>query len=297
MSKPRERLLIISIVALVVAAAGFFGYYLLSRYAKKNVTPVIICASDELRVSVDAPKEDLLIGVTAMDVEDGDLTSSIVIESISQFVEKGKCTITYAVCDSGNRVATVPRTLYYTDYYSPRFRLTGDLIYPAGTSVKPLASIKAFDCLEGDISNRISMTAVDTEEIASADSREVEFRVMNSRGDVSTFRANIVIQEKASPNTPEIRLGLPEDGENEFQYLIYVKAGERVDPFDYIKQIRLMNVDYTLEEFIERFGSSGISADFDPDTQRLSNGLNIISIYCEHEGHVGSTTLYVIVED
>ncbi|MBR6007201.1 MAG: hypothetical protein IK064_06185, partial [Clostridia bacterium] len=71
----------------------------------------------------------------------------------------------------------------------------------------------------------------------------------------------------------------------------------RVDPFDYIKQIRLMNVDYTLEEFIERFGSSGISADFDPDTQRLSNGLNIISIYCEHEGHVGSTTLYVIVED
>ena len=93
MSKPRERFLIISIALLVAVAAGFFAYLMHRKAVTKNTAPVITCATDELHVSVNATEKDLLMGVTAMDAEDGDLTDSIIIESISQFVEKGTCTI------------------------------------------------------------------------------------------------------------------------------------------------------------------------------------------------------------
>lgn len=296
MSKPRQRFLILSIITLVLVSAFFFGYIIHRRHVKRNSAPVIMCASDELRISVTAPKEDLLIGVTAMDAEDGDLTSKIVIESISQFTEPGKCTITYAVFDSGHKVSTASRTLYYTDYHSPRFKLRTDLTYPVGTTVKPLASIEAEDCIDGSLTNRISMTVVDEGEMSSMDSKEVEFRVINSRGDVAVFRANIVVQERTSPNTPEIKLGLPEDGPNDYQYLVYIREGEEFDPMEYVKLIRLMNSDYTAEEFTAQFGAENLSCSFDPEKDSLKVGTNAIVFYCEHEGHIGSTTLYVIVE-
>lgn len=296
MSKPRQRFLILSIIALVVVSACFFGYIIYRRHTKRNAAPVIMCASDELRISVSAPKEDLLIGVTAMDAEDGDLTSKIVIEKITPFTEPGKCTIVYAVFDSGNKVSTVSRTLYYTDYHSPRFKLTSDLTYPVGTTVKPLSSIEANDCIDGDLTKWISMTVIDTDDMSSMDSKEVEFRVINSRGDVATFRANIVVQERTSPNIPEIKLGMPEDGPGEYQYLVYLREGEDFDPMDYVKLIRLMNRDYTPDEFIAEFGEQSLTTDFDPAEDTLEVGTNKIVFYCEHEGHIGSTTLYVIVE-
>lgn len=299
MSKPRQRFLILSIIALVLVSAFFFGYIIHRRHVKRNSAPVIMCASDELRISVTAPKEDLLIGVTAMDAEDGDLTSKIVIESISQFTEPGKCTITYAVFDSGNKVSTVSRTLYYTDYHPPRFILTSDLTYASGTTLKLKDCIKAIDCIDGNISNRISWTEVDADEVGSMDSKEVEFSVINSRGDAATFRATIVVTERSSPNTPEIRLGLPDDGDSPYpyQYLIYVRRGEMIDPLDYVKTIRLSGTDYTAAEFRKAFGNGAISADFDPAKDELELGVNTIVIFCEYEGHIGSTTLYVIVEE
>lgn len=283
MSKVRERFLILSIVALVVVTASFFAYIVHRRQTKRNSPPVIMCASDEIRVSVNAPREDLLVGVTAMDAEDGDLTDSIMIESISQFVEKGKCTITYAAFDSGNKVATTSRTLYYTDYHSPRFELLSNLVYPLGTAVDPLSSIRAYDCFEGDITKRISMTAVGGDEFGMQDSHEVEFRVMNSYGDVSSFRANVVVEERSSTNVPVIQLST---------YLVYIGLDELIDPLDYVEQIQLLRQSYTLEEF----GRDGLIADmsgFDPSTP----GSYRIPIYCESDDHVGTTTLYVIVED
>ncbi len=283
MSKPRERFLIISIAVLVVVAAGFFAYIMHRQAVTKNTDPIITCASDEIRISVKAPREDLLIGVTAMDAEDGDLTDSIIVESISQFVESGKCTITYAVFDSGNKVATASRTLFYTDYHSPRFELLGDLIYPAGTPATPLASVRAYDCFEGDITNRISMTVIDPDDIGRQETRQVEFRVINSYGDVATLRANIVTDERVSPNDPVIKLS---------SYLIYVKRDELFDPIDFVSSISVLRQTYSAEEF----GRDGLSADvdgFDPSTP----GLYRIPIYCEADGHIGSTVLYVVVEE
>ena len=111
MSGSRSKLPIAALAALLLATAGFLHTFLREAAAKDDAAPVIVCSSSEIHVSVDASEEELLFGVTAMDAEDGDITSSVVIESISSFVEPGKSIITYAAFDSHNHVATASRTL------------------------------------------------------------------------------------------------------------------------------------------------------------------------------------------
>lgn len=107
MSGSRSKLPIAALAALLLATAGFFTYLLREAAAKDDAAPVIVCSSSEIHVSVDASEEELLFGVTAMDAEDGDITSSVVIESISSFVEPGKSIITYAAFDSQDRKSVV----------------------------------------------------------------------------------------------------------------------------------------------------------------------------------------------
>ena len=186
MSGSRSKLPIAALAALLLATAGFFTYLLREAAAKDDAAPVIVCSSSEIHVSVDASEEELLFGVTAMDAEDGDITSSVVIESISSFVEPGKSIITYAAFDSHNHVATASRTLYYTDYHSPRFRITDSLQFLSGTVINPLLYITAEDCIDGDISNKISMTLLESGDYISAIGvHPVEFRVTNKIGRAS----------------------------------------------------------------------------------------------------------------
>lgn len=281
MSKARIKLLIISLITLAVVTVSFVTYLILHRIAIRNTEPVITCDEDSISVSVTAPREELLRGVTAYDEEDGDLTGSIIIESISQFVEKGKCTITYAVFDSRNKAATASRTLYYTDYHSPRFELLTDFVYGVGAAVNPLAGIRAYDVFDGDITNRISMTSVETNDL-SVEYPEVEFRVVNSYGDVATLRADIITEERSSTNIPVIR---------QSEYLVYMKVGERLDPLKNVESIYVMRQTYDIDDY----GRENLSADtrrFDPNTP----GLYKIPIYCEAGDYVGTSMLYVIVE-
>lgn len=283
MSKPRERLLIIAIIVFAVTAVCFFAYQLHNRVVRRNAAPVITCASDEIRVSVTASDEELLSGVTAFDLEDGDLTESVIVEGISRFVERGKCTISYAVADSKNKVSTVSRTLYYTDYTPPRFELLSDLVFPNGVSVNPLAYVRAYDCFDGDITNRITMTLTDDENLGSLDTRHVEFRVSNSYGDVSILPADFSVQERQSASAPSLKLS---------KYIVYMTADELIDPLGYVESITLQHKSYAPDEFT--LGTLSADTDgFDPGTP----GVYRIPIQCEADGYIGSTALLVVVED
>lgn len=279
MSRQREKLLILTIMALVIASIAFLSYRMLMKMRSRNEAPMITCASDELRVSVKATSEDLLTGVTAMDAEDGDITSSVMVGSISSFYEKGKCEITYVVFDSGNKSATMKRTLYYTDYHSPRFSLTDDLIFQTGEAVAPLKSFSAYDCIDGNITNRISMTWLDTEAAA----RAAEFRVINSYGDVSSIIVNISTQEKSSQSTPVIKLK---------SYLEYIEPGEMINPLDYIVSITVGRNVYSVGEY----GTDNIYYDMSQFDGSVP-GVYRIGIYCENAEHIGETELLVVVED
>ena len=257
MSGSRSKLPIAALAALLLATAGFFTYLLREAAAKDDAAPVIVCSSSEIHVSVDASEEELLFGVTAMDAEDGDITSSVVIESISSFVEPGKSIITYAAFDSHNHVATASRTLYYTDYHSPRFRITDSLQFLSGTVINPLLYI----------------TAV----------HPVEFRVANSLGDVSSLQTEIVVYERSSYNAPSIVLS---------DYLVYTEPGERINPIDYVREIAFLRESYT----VEQYGAENLVID-DSELNIAKPGIYKVTIYCERGDATGSATLLVAVTD
>ena len=209
----------------MITAVVFFLYLLYDRVNSRDIPPVISLASDELHVSVNATDEDLLVGVSAMDAEDGDLSSRVIVESVSRFIDTGKSIITYAVIDSHNNVVTATRTLYYTDYVSPRFVLTGDLEFSYTSIIRPLDYIKAYDCIDGDITGKISMTLLDENDyITSIGRHNVEFRVTNSLGDVASLRTEIVVSDRTYTEQrmmPDIEIST---------YLVYISRAELVKP-------------------------------------------------------------------
>lgn len=106
-----------------------------------STVPVIQMDQEQIEVSV-KDKEALLKGVIAKDEKDGDITSKIVVESISKFVDKKEhiCNVTYAVSNSAGHVAKASRKVKYIDYISPRFILKKPLCLETGsdTSVEEI---------------------------------------------------------------------------------------------------------------------------------------------------------------
>lgn len=95
------RFLRIAVSALFAVTLIVFSYFFISNKLNRDDTiPVITVEGDMLDVSIKATNEDLLKGVTAHDDKDGDITSKVIVESISKFTEKGVCKVTYAVCDA-----------------------------------------------------------------------------------------------------------------------------------------------------------------------------------------------------
>lgn len=77
--------------------------------------------NSEISVSIHADEAELLAGVTAYDAKDGDVTDSLAVEHISNFIEKGRRKISIVAFDSDNNVTHAEREMVYNDYTSPVF--------------------------------------------------------------------------------------------------------------------------------------------------------------------------------
>ena len=95
---------------------GFAAYLVYTRQISDNTPPEISFLSDVLEVSVEASEDDLLVGVTAKDSKDGNVTNSVLVEGISGLSSDQLATITYAAFDQAGNVAKAQRTVQYTDY-------------------------------------------------------------------------------------------------------------------------------------------------------------------------------------
>lgn len=143
----------------ILILLAFCGLQVYRRTAVDTTPPVITCASDSIDVSVTAGDDALLQGVMASDDRDGDLTDQILIKGVSPLSTGSSARVTYIVFDSANNMATVSRTVRYTDYEAPRFALSQPLVYPAGQTVTLLDRLTASDVLDGDISRSIRITS------------------------------------------------------------------------------------------------------------------------------------------
>ena len=180
--------------------------------------PVITVESNLIEVSLNATKEELMQGVSAYDEKDKDITHKIVIESVSKFLDDGLCKVTYSVCDSNNNVANATRKIKYTDYVSPRFSMNAATCYSIYEKINISDVVKAYDCIDGDITRNIIITSEDyTKSVAGVFS--IEISVTNTKGDTSVVKVPMIVEDRPL-SAPQIELK---------EYLVYTDIGKSID--------------------------------------------------------------------
>ena len=271
------RILRLATVALfAVTLLTFFVFFAVKKIGTDRTYPVIEISEGVLEVDVNVTQEELLKGVTAYDKKDGDISSDIVIESVSRFVEGTECIVTYAVSDSDNHVAKGTRNIRYKNYTSPKFVMSDSLVFALGDNVDILGTIGARDVIDGNISDKVVISATDYNDNA-AGVYSLSVQVMNSKGDVSYLDIPIYV-ENISLLAPEIELS---------EYLTYVKKGQTLDFSSYVSKI-------TYQKGEVNDASLKISTDCNFDVP----GTYSVHYYATRaEGHQGHTVLTVIVEE
>ena len=264
--------------------AGLFsvvlcGYLLFSWNEHKNkddTYPHMELESQELTVSISVTEEELLAGVTAYDEKDGDLTDRVFIESVSKFIQPGLCRVTYAVADGDCHVAKASQLIRYSDYTPPRIYLNMPSVFYADDKVNIRDQIGAVDCIDGDISDRVTVVEANSSGLA-AGSYKLSVQVTNSRGDQAYLDLPIFV-ESVGRRGPEIQLK---------EALIYLKTGEKPDFETYIDKVfsqgqPMKNYDVT------------VTTNFDS----RKPGVYVVHYYISDLGGVeGHTALTVVVEE
>lgn len=217
----RRWLLIFPIIACL---AVFYGYRMLDFMRTDTKAPEITLGDQIPEISVTDPNTALLQGITVRDNVDGDVTGSLVVESVSLLDGSGRMTVNYAAFDQAGNVAKAQREAQYTDYESPRFTLTEPLLYAYGSSFDVLSTIGATDVIDGDIQHRIRATALVDRSIAELGTHEVKFQVTNSLGDTASLVLPVEVYDEKQY---EAELELKE-------YLIYISKGDTFTPSAYL---------------------------------------------------------------
>lgn len=205
-----------------------FAFCLITNRAgiDKNA-PRIAMDSEEIKVSIEDDKRELLKGVTASDAKDGDVTDSLVVESVSNFIEEGRRKVSIVAFDSDNNIARETRELVYTDYESPKFSLESPLRFSFGDS-DYMKGLTAKDCMDGDITSKIRIKYEEELDYGSVGEYKLTYTVSNSAGDAIKLPVTVEFynEETASISRPELS-----------KYLIYLEKGKSFNPEKYIEGI------------------------------------------------------------
>ncbi len=275
-------------LALLLAVAMVFAVYVYStRYSKQDSVPVLSVDSYQVSLSVKDDESKLLEGITAYDQEDGDLTSNIVLESVSKFVAPGESIATYAVVDSDDNVAKITRRVIFNDYTTPKFSLSRPLSFDYGYVYDVLDPLGAYDCIDGDLSGSVKMTLLGGDDsISSAGVYTLKYSVTNSRGDTASITLPVRITQRTST---EIRyqpvIGLR-------KYLVYVEKGGSFYPETYVESMRINTQEVELTTEVKE--NIVISSAVDTQTPGV---YEVRYEYTAENGHIGTTIMTVVVEE
>ncbi len=216
------RIILIVVFVLALIWTGFLVVY---RYTHDDISaPVFVSDTakangrDVLEVSVNASKEDLLQGLSAYDNMDGDISDRIMVRSISRLTENREATINYIVFDAASNYAVYSRTLRYSDYTPPKFKLTGPMVFNTGSDFSILSRIAAIDSIDGNISNLITIRSSTVMRNISG-TYHADVSVKNRMGDVVELPLTVVVTNVTS-QTPTITLT---------DYLVYARRGATPD--------------------------------------------------------------------
>ncbi len=291
------KLLRISVFVLfLLSTAGYLGYRYYEERTKDLTGPTIIFQEDSLVVSVSAAENELFQGTQAFDDYDGDVTNSLMVEDISHLIGKEKRIVTYVAFDSNTNISKREREIIYMDYTSPRFSASKPLRFPVGEGNRMLQNLMAFDCIDGDISEKIRYEEPESNFGYSEGNYPMEFLVTNSVGDTTSLPVEVTFYHANAQNKeqiPEIRLS---------EYIVYIKKGDPFYPKSYINGLRLGNREYSFTD--NDLGENNIeltlknAIQIDSDLKVREPGIYSIEYTMMTEaGYTGETSLVVIVEE
>ncbi len=176
----------VKILTVVLCAASAAAYILSDRYVKRdagNERPRIEMEEMEVTISVSDPEESIFQGVTASDKEDGDVTESLILESLSNMDKNYARTAVLAAFDSNGNVTKSSRTVYYSDYRSPEFTLSSSLTVQNSKVTDILEGVEVTDVLDGDLSDQVQLETADSVETEVTEDYPANLLVTNSAGD------------------------------------------------------------------------------------------------------------------
>lgn len=275
--RKNEMKLYIPLLALLVLAVC--AYLFFSVRTRDTQAPVICVATDTLSISVNDPESALLQGVSATDDKEGDVTSSIVVEKISDLAEDHTATVTYAAFDSSGNISRATRTICYTDYTPPVFALSSPLVFNVGLSVDVLSRVTVTDVLDGDISRNLKATLVsDSASLSTAGVHEVTFRVTNSMGDTARITLPVDVLPAATYSGTI----------NLTQNLVYVSQGNSFRPSWYFESLTLGLTDYTLAD--------GVELEYESNVDTSVPGVYSVTYTARHGLSKSFTRLIVVVK-
>ncbi len=213
---------ILILIVLIVLVALFIVYLVLQNNKSKDEAPLIHIDSESITVNTDAGYNDFMKGVTATDKEDGDVTNTILIESISPFDDNMQRTVTYVAFDSAKHVVHAQRTLKYSNYVSPVFKLGNVSDMTKWDEKTILSKINAIDILDGDLSENITITSFESIDYNDR-TRLYTFNVKNSAGDSESVDVYLTLGSTSS-FVPKIVL---------MDNLVYLETGAVIDPMQF----------------------------------------------------------------
>lgn len=244
--------------------------------------PEITFEQDILEVSVTATEEDLLAGVQAIDKKDGDVTDSIIIESMSNLLEGNQRIVTYAAFDGDNHVGKAERRIQYTDYTPVRFSLSKPIVASSGLEWSELLSpLQVIDCVDGDISDRIvilksSVVSMTSEYIIS----NYSVQVTNSCGEVAELKLPVKTSlSGTSLNNTYLEITLSE-------YLTYTSLGSTLDLSSLITGVSYRG---------ETVAASDVTISTDLDTSKA--GVYTATYSLTRDEAIATCDLIIVVEE
>ncbi|MBC1574887.1 DUF5011 domain-containing protein [Listeria booriae] len=160
-----------------------------------NTAPVI--AADDTSVKKGG-SFDPMAGVTASDVEDGNLTSSISVTAndVDTSVE-GTYHVTYSVTDSDGNTTTKTITVTVSSNNAPVIT-AADKTVKKGASFDPMAGVSASDTEDGNVTDKVTVTANDVD-TSAVGTYHVTYSVTDSDGNTTTKTITVTVTSNDAP--------------------------------------------------------------------------------------------------
>lgn len=258
-----------------------------SRQSDKNA-PEISMEENEITISTQDGLETVLSGISAYDKKDGDVTESLVVEGISNFAEDGCREATIAAFDEQGNVKKVTRKVRYSDYMSPRVSLSGPLRVAVNNSADLMKVIQVQDCLDGDITANLQITSEETVSATNPGEYLMHLQVANSAGDVADLPVTVEYYDYANEaRSPQILLT---------EYLVYVNAGQTLNPASYLKGVKIREREYDWET-ADSVGLTRDSVSIEDTVDYNTPGTyEIVYKVSDSDGDSGKVRLIVVVE-